>query len=82
MYSENDVIESEQRLYSTGLFRIINLRKTDSTAIISNDTCRVDFNLSYQERKPYFVNAGVGIGREEDFEVVFRSEQEGKYLSG
>ena len=73
MYSEKDIIESEQRLYSTGLFKIINLRKTDSTAAISNDTCRVDLNLSYVERKSYFVNAGVGIGREEDFEVVLRS---------
>ncbi|UCE66987.1 MAG: BamA/TamA family outer membrane protein [Candidatus Zixiibacteriota bacterium] len=73
MYSEKDIIESEQRLYSTGLFKIINLRKADSTAVISNDTCRVDLNLSYVERKSYFVNAGVGIGREEDFEVVLRS---------
>lgn len=73
MYSEKEIIESEQRLYSTGLFKIINLRKTDSTAVIADDTCKVDFNLSYVERKSYFVNAGVGIGREEDFEVVLRS---------
>jgi outer membrane protein insertion porin family len=73
MYSQKDIVESEQRLYSTGLFKIINLRKDDSTAVISNDTCRVDLDLSYVERKSYFVNAGVGIGREEDFEVVLRS---------
>ncbi|UCC78466.1 MAG: BamA/TamA family outer membrane protein [Candidatus Zixiibacteriota bacterium] len=72
MYSEKDIIESEQRLYSSGLFKIINLRKADSTAVISNDTCRVDFNLGYVERKSYFVNAGVGVVREEDFEVVLR----------
>jgi outer membrane protein insertion porin family len=73
MYSENDVIESEQRLYSTGLFKFLNLRKIDTSAVIENDTCRVDYNLNYRERKSYFVNAGVGIGREEDFEVVLRS---------
>lgn len=72
MYSNGDIIESEQRLYSTGLFKIINLRKVDSTAVITNDTCTVDFNLSYQERKSRFINGGIGIGREEDFEVVFR----------
>jgi outer membrane protein insertion porin family len=73
MYSNKDIIESEQRLYSTGLFKIINLRKVDSTAVITNDTCSVNFNLSYQERKSRFINGGIGIGREEDFEVVFRS---------
>jgi len=72
MYSNKDLIESEQRLYSTGLFKIINLRKVDSTAVVTNDTCSVDFNLSYQERKSRFFNGGVGIGREEDFEVVAR----------
>jgi outer membrane protein insertion porin family len=73
MYSRKEGIESEQRLYSTGLFKIIDLRKVDSTAVINNDTCRVDFYLSHQERKPFYVNGGFGIGREEDFEVVLRS---------
>jgi outer membrane protein insertion porin family len=72
MYSNKDIIESEQRLYSSGLFKIVNLRKVDSTAVVTSDTCKVDFNLSYQERKSRFINAGIGIGREEDFEVVFR----------
>lgn len=72
-YSRQDIIDSEQRLYSTGLFKIIDLRRVDSTAIVTDDTCRVDFYLSYLERKSLYVNGGVGVGREENFEVVLRS---------
>lgn len=78
-YSKRDIIESEQRLYLSGLFKMINLRKIDSTAVILNDTCRVDFSLTYQERKSSFINVGIGLGREEDFEVVLRGSAKWGY---
>ncbi len=71
-YSRKDILESEQRLYSTGLFKLVNLRRDDSSAETNNDTCRVDFLLSYEERKALFVNGGIGVGREDYFGVVFR----------
>jgi len=72
-YSQKNVVESEQRLYSTGLFKFVNLRRNDSTATIVNDTCHVGFNLSYNERKPYFINFGLGLGNQENFDLVLRS---------
>ena len=72
-YSQRNVIESEQRLYSTGLFKFVNLRRDDSTAVILNDTCHVGFNLSYDERPPYFFNFGLGLGNQDYFDLVLRS---------
>jgi len=72
-YSRKNNIESEQRLYMTGLFRLVGLHRVDSSAVIENDTCRVDYILNYEERKSVFVNFSLGIGREEKFETVFRT---------
>lgn len=73
IYRQKDVIESEQRLYSTGLFRFVSLRRDDSTAVITNDTCRVGFNLALAERKNYFVGFGLGFGNDADYKLVLRS---------
>jgi outer membrane protein assembly factor BamA len=74
MYRQKDVIESEQRLYSTGLFKFVSLRRNDSTAVIVNDTCHVGFNLGLSERKLYFTNFGLGLGNTRDyFDLVLRS---------
>jgi outer membrane protein insertion porin family len=72
-YSQKDVVDSEQRLYSLGMFRLVNLRRNDTTAVIINDTCHVGFNLSLRERQSYFVNFGFGLGRDEEFPLVLRS---------
>ena len=72
-YSHKDVVDSEQRLYSLGIFRLVNMRRNDSTAVIINDTCRVGFNLSLRERKSYFMNFGIGLGRQEQFVLVLRN---------
>lgn len=73
LYRRRDVIESEQRLYSTGLFKYISIQRNDSTAITVNDTCHVGFDLRYDERKPYFINFGLGLGRQNDVAMVLRN---------
>ena len=65
MYRQKDVTDSEQRLYTTGLFRFVSMRRNDSTAVISNDTCRVGFDLGLDERKQYFTGLGVGMGTQQ-----------------
>ncbi len=72
-YRREDIIESERRLYSTGLFRYLAIRRDDSTfSMDGNSPARVGFSLNFEERKPFFINGGFGIGREENFEMVLR----------
>ncbi len=72
IYSKKEIIESERRLLSTGLFKYLSLMRDDNSIRIENDTCSVDFLLNYEERKRNQANLGFGIGQEEDFEVVLR----------
>ena len=71
-YSKKNIVESERRLLSTGLFKYLSLHRDDTSAVVVNDTCVVDFALNYEERRRNQANLGLGIGQEEDFEVVFR----------
>jgi len=71
-YKQKDVIESERRLLSTGLFKYLSLMRDDSNVRVSSDTCVVDYTLNYEERKRYLANIGAGIGQEVDFEVVWK----------
>jgi outer membrane protein insertion porin family len=73
MFKQQDVFDSEQRLYATGLFKFVSLRRDDSTAIVTGDTAYTDFKLSLSERKPFYTNLGVGIGREPNFDLVQRN---------
>jgi outer membrane protein insertion porin family len=73
MYRQKDVTSSEQRLYTTGLFKFVNMHRNDSTAIIINDTCHVGFDLGLAERKQYFVGLGVGMGTQQNFDLVLRT---------
>ncbi len=81
VYRQKDLVDSEQRLYSTGLFRFVNLRRNDSTAVIVNDTCQVGFNLALDERKSYFWGFGLGFGNEQlanqQYYTVLRSALRG-----
>jgi len=72
-YSQKNITDSEQRLYSLGLFKLVNIRRDDSLAAITNDTCRVDFSMSVRERKSYFLGFGFGLGREEGVALVQRN---------
>jgi outer membrane protein insertion porin family len=77
MYRQKDLVNSEQRLYSTGLFRFVSLRRNDSTAVIKNDTCRVGFNLALDERKTYFWGLGLGLGNQQLYNMVLRTSVQG-----
>jgi outer membrane protein insertion porin family len=73
MYRQKDITNSEQRLYTTGLFKFVSMRRNDSTAVITNDTCRVGFNLGLDERKQYFTGLGVGMGTQQYYDLVLRT---------
>jgi outer membrane protein insertion porin family len=62
MYRQKDVVDSEQRLYTTGFFKFVSLHRNDSTMVVINDTCHVGFDLGLEERKQYYVGMGFGLG--------------------
>ncbi len=73
MYRQKDITDSEQRLYTSGLFKFVSMRRNDSTAVIKNDTCHVGFDLGIDERKPYFWGLGLGLGSQQNSPVVLRT---------
>jgi outer membrane protein insertion porin family len=73
MYRQKDITDSEQRLYTSGLFKFVSIHRNDSTAVIINDTCHVGFRLGLDERKQYYVGMGVGLGNQQSFDLVFRT---------
>lgn len=77
MYRQKDVTNSEQRLYTTGLFKFVSMRRNDSTAVITNDTCHVGFDLGLDERKQYFTGLGVGMGTQQLYNVILRTSVQG-----
>lgn len=74
LYRKKDMVESERRLYSTGLFRYLSLQRDDSSFHSNSDTSGVvGFSLKLEERKPYFGNVSIGLGREEYFDMAIRA---------
>jgi outer membrane protein insertion porin family len=69
-YSQKDLVDSEQHLYSTGLFKFVSLKRDDSSLVVANDTAHVGFKLGVDERKQYYVNFGLGLGNQTDFPLV------------
>ncbi len=70
-YDRRKMIESQQRLYSTGLLRFVTLRRTLGLKEIESDTSVTDFRLVINERKPLFINGKIGAGQDDDFGAVF-----------
>jgi len=70
-FSRKKVIESQQRLYSTGLMRFVSLRRTVELDSIAPDTAIADFRLVVNERLPRFINLTTGFGQDPDFTNVF-----------
>jgi outer membrane protein insertion porin family len=70
MYRQKDLTDSEQRLYSTGLFKFVNMHRNDSTAVIVKDTCHVGFDLGLDERKIYFWGTGIGMGNQQPYNII------------
>lgn len=82
-FSRKNVIESQQRLYSTGLMRFVSLRRAVELRPIAPDmpdtadTAAVDFRLVVNERKPRFINFATGFGQDPDFTNVFTTALNG-----
>lgn len=72
-YNRTKVIESQQRLYATGLLKFVTLRRTLGLNHVNPDTAYTDFRLVVNERKAYFTNIRAGIGDDPDFNTVFNA---------
>jgi outer membrane protein insertion porin family len=72
-YSKKLNTESQQRLYSTGLLKFVNLKRTGDLRYISPDTTVVDLRLKITGRKANFVNVSFGIKQHQDFNSVLQT---------
>ena len=62
IYRTSKVDESQQRLYETGLFSQVHM-----TALPDSSNAAVEFDLRVRERKPRWVDAGLGSSTSERF---------------
>jgi outer membrane protein insertion porin family len=70
-YDRRKVVESQQRLYSTGLLRFVTLRRTLEIDTVSADTAYNDLRLVIAERRPNFVSFKAGAtGQDPDFNAL------------
>ena len=67
-YSRKHIIESQQRLYSTGLIKYVNLKMSGEPTFISTDTAETDLRLVVSARKSNFVNFRIGVAQDEDYD--------------
>jgi outer membrane protein assembly complex protein YaeT len=61
-FKASRVQRSVERLYETGLFNQVQI-----TPLVDSTNTRVDFDLRVRERKPRWIDAGVGSGTAERF---------------
>jgi outer membrane protein insertion porin family len=72
IYNRSLNIESQQRLYSTGLLKFVALKRTgDLRFDDAQERWVTDFRLVISERKPNFVNFRTGVEQDPDFNSVF-----------
>lgn len=72
-YSRKLNIESQQRLYSTGLLKFVSLKRTGELRYMYEDTAVVDLKLKVTCRKANFVNVRFGIKQHQDFNSVLQT---------
>ena len=72
-YSRKLNVESQQRLYSTGLLKFVTLKRTGDLEYIGADTAITKLKLYITGRKPSFVNFRFGIDQDEDFNSVLQT---------
>ena len=64
-YQHSRVVRSQERLYETGLFSQVQIEpRPDSTRAV------MDFDVRVRERRPRWIDAGVGSGTEERFRLT------------
>ncbi len=80
IYSRDKVIDSQDRIYSTGLFNYISLDVME----IEKKPLWADFNLRLVEKKPSFVrfHAGLGQALQQDLTLDFLGEWGNRNLLG
>jgi outer membrane protein insertion porin family len=73
-YNRKKMIESEQYLYSTGLIKFVNLKRTGEPHYNDNnsDTVVTDLKLIVTPRKSNFVNFRIGLNQE-DYTPVLKT---------
>jgi len=72
-YSRRQIMLSEDRLYTSGLFDFVAL-EADPTSPI--DTVPA-FQIRCQERKPLFINAGTGLKQDLNYNLIWGTQLEG-----
>ena len=72
-YSRKLNIESQQRLYSTGLLKFVSLKRTGELKFIGKDTAVVDLKIKVTCRKANFVNVRFGIKQHQDFNSILQT---------
>jgi outer membrane protein insertion porin family len=70
IYNRSKNIESQQHLYSTGLFSAVDLKLSDQYRYVATDTAIADFQLKIKGRKNNYVNYSLGIGQQEYFNAM------------
>jgi len=71
VYNRSLNIESQQRLYSTGLLKFVALKRTGDLRYDEQGRWVTDYRLVLSERKPNFINFRTGVEQDPDFITVF-----------
>lgn len=72
-YSRRQIMLSEDRLYTSGLFDFVALEANPSSPV---DTLP-PFVIRCQERKPLFINAGTGLKQDLNYNLIWGAQLEG-----
>jgi len=74
-YCRKEVIASQQRLYSTGLFKFVDIGRTGDLIQIGEDTAAAALEVKLSGRKSKFINVRLGIGQQEYFGALLSAMQ-------
>jgi outer membrane protein insertion porin family len=63
-FNRKKTVESQQRLYSTGLFKFIDLKRSGEITYTKSDTAVANLQIKASARKAKFVNFRIGLGQQ------------------
>jgi outer membrane protein insertion porin family len=70
LFSRAKNIESQQNLYSTGLYKSVDLKRIGDIRRDSSDTAVTDLELRVVGRKNNYINYSLGIGQQQYFNAM------------
>lgn len=70
LYSRAKNIESQQNLYSTGLYKSVDLKRVGDIRLDGPDTAITDLELRVVGRKNNYINYSLGIGQQQYFNAM------------